>query len=1086
MKITSVKHLSRGLVSALLMALVSPAWALTPIEVAKLIASDGGPYDNFGYSVAVDGDTALIGARVSGDGGPAVRIGLAYVFTRTAGVWTEQAKLTASNVVSDFFFGVSASVAVEGDTALIGTCGRDTCSAYVFIRSAGVWKQQANLTASDGSRDDDFGLSVAIDGDIALIGAHYDDDNGDDSGSVYVFTRSAGIWTEQAKLTASDAAPFDNFGEGVALDGETALIGATGDDDKGSRSGSVYVFTHSAGVWKEQAKLTASDGSRDDVFGLSVALDGDTALLGVQFDDDNGISSGSAYVFTRRAGVWAQQAKITQNDAVRLAGFGKSVALDGDTALIGASDGSILTGNNDSAYIFTRNAGAWTQQAKLNASDSIGDKLFGGSVALDGDTALVGSRYGYDVDNDIVSGGAVYVFSVITETIVTTDIKPGSETNNINPNSNGLVAVAILTGGEFDALQLDPDTAKFGPGEATVERYTVTDVDSDGDQDLLLHFRIQEAGIACADAQATLVGELYDGTEITGTDSITTVGCQGDALIEAEFMVLSDGYAVEANADASGGQIIRRRETGGYPAQASTVFAGAAGSYDIEVAYFDELDGQSSLAFLLNGAMLDQWITDEDPRCRDCASPNARTLRTRVVARGVRLSPGDEIALQGTGDYYEYARFDNITLSRVGLETLEAEDMILDDGYVVEANADASGGQIIRRRETGGYPAQASTVFAGAAGSYDIEVAYFDELDGQSSLAFLLSGAMLDQWIADEDPRCRDCASPNARTLRTRVVARGVRLSPGDEIALQGTGDYYEYARFDNITLSRVGLETLEAEDMILDDGYVVEANADASGGQIIRRRETGGYPAQASTVFAGAAGSYDIEVAYFDELDGQSSLAFLLSGAMLDQWIADEDPRCRDCASPNARTLRTRVVARGVRLSPGDEIALQGTGEHYEYARFDKITLAPVGVTTLEAEMMTLDDGFVVEANAAASGGQIIRGNRAADSVPGQASAAFMGTTGTYDIRVTYFDEYDGISTLAVYLNDQLLAQWLADENPACRDCASPNEKTLRSRVVATGIEISTGDEIRLESTVNQYEYGRFDKIDFTPTLSP
>ena len=108
------------------------------------------------------------------------------------------------------------------------------------------------------------------------------------------------------------------------------------------------------------------------------------------------------------------------------------------------------------------------------------------------------------------------------------------------------------------------------------------------------------------------------------------------------------------------------------------------------------------------------------------------------------------------------------------------------------------------------------------------------------------------------------------------------------------------------------------------------------------------------------------------------------------------------------------------------------------------------------------------------------------ADSVPGQASAAFMGNTGTYDIRVTYFDEYDGISSMAVFLNDQLLEQWLADENPACLDCASPNERTLRGRAVASGIEISPGDDIRLESTVNQYEYGRFDKIDFTPTLSP
>ena len=132
------------------------------------------------------------------------------------------------------------------------------------------------------------------------------------------------------------------------------------------------------------------------------------------------------------------------------------------------------------------------------------------------------------------------------------------------------------------------------------------------------------------------------------------------------------------------------------PATASARFAGSAGVYHIEVGYFDESDGRSSLAFLLNGELLDQWIADEDPACRDCASPNERTLRTRVVARGIPLSLGDELALQGTGDYYEYARFDNIAVSPAGLNTLEAEDMTLDDGFVVEANAAASGGQIIR------------------------------------------------------------------------------------------------------------------------------------------------------------------------------------------------------------------------------------------------------------------------------------------------------------------------------------------------------------------------------------------------------
>jgi hypothetical protein len=439
-----------------------------------------------------------------------------------------------------------------------------------------------------------------------------------------------------------------------------------------------------------------------------------------------------------------------------------------------------------------------------------------------------------------------------------------------------------------------------------------------------------------------------------------------------------------------------------------------------------------------------------------------------------------------TAGRHQYFAFKTYVLPISAALCLEAESMSLSGGYAVEDNVAASGGQLIRRLDSTGYAASASTQFAGPAGSYDIAVSYFDEYDGMSSLAFLLNAEMLDQWIADDDPACRDCASPGSSTLRTRVVARDVRLAPGDEITLQGTGDDYEYARFDKITIAPVSSTTLESEMMTLKGGYAVEGNAAASGGQLIRRLDSGGYAASASTEFAGLAGAYDITVSYFDESDGVSSLAFLLNGEMLDQWVADEDPLCRDCASPVASTLRTRLVAKEMRLVPGDVIALQGTGEHYEYARFDKITLAPEDSATLEAEMMILDDGFVVETNAAASGGQSIRVNGAADSVPGKASAPFMGSKGTYDITVTYFDEYDGISSMAVFLNDQLMDQWLADENPACRDCASPNESTLRSRVVATGIEISPGDEIRLESTVNHYEYGRFDKIDFTRVLSP
>jgi phosphohistidine swiveling domain-containing protein len=792
--IPPVQRVLRLCISAFLLALAIPVWALTPVEVAKLIASDGAAGDDFGKSVAVDGDTVLIGAPYDDDNG--LQSGSAYIFTRRGGVWTERAKLTASDATANDFFGYA--VALDGDTALIGAAyegdnGIGSGSAYVFTRSGGVWAEQAKLTSSDAAKGDNIGLSVVIDGDTALIGTPVtDDSSGSVSGAAYVFTRNAEVWTQQAKLTASDAASGDCLGFSVALAGDTALIGAMYEGANGFWSGSAYVFTRSAAVWTEQAKLTASDGAVGDNFGWSVALSDSTALIGAHYDgDSDGSETGSAYVFTRNAGVWTQQAKLTAADASSFDYFGEAVAIDGDAALIGANGDDDNGMSSGSAYIFTRSGGVWTEQAKLTSSDAAKGDNIGLSVVIDGDTALIGTP----VTDD--SSGSVYIFSLNAAKVVPIDIKPGTETNSINPNSNGRVAVAILTAGEFDALQLDPDTAKFGPSGAIAERYKVKDVDRDGDEDLLLYFRIQQTGMACNDTQATLVGELYDGSEITGTDSIATVGCIPGAVIEAESMALSGGYAVEDNAAASGGQLIRRRDAGVQPATASTAYSGRAGVYDIEVAYFDESDGRSSLAFLLNGQPLDQWIADEDPACRDCASPNESTLRRRVLARSVLLSHGDEFTLQGTSDVYEYARFDNIAVSPAGLNTLEAEDMILDGGFVVEANTAASGGLLIRGNAAA--PGKASAAVMGSKGTYDITVAYFDEYDGTSSMAVYLNDRLLEQWLADENPACRECASPNERTLRSRIVASGIEISPGDEIRLESTVNGYEYGRFDKI-----------------------------------------------------------------------------------------------------------------------------------------------------------------------------------------------------------------------------------------------------------------------------------------------
>ncbi|MSQ08671.1 MAG: hypothetical protein EXR44_05165, partial [Dehalococcoidia bacterium] len=203
-----------------------------------------------------------------------------------------------------------------------------------------TWTQQQKLTASDGAANDFFGYSVAVSGDTAVVGAW-----GDDSakGSAYVFTRSGSTWTQQQKLTASDGAAIDYFGYSVAVSGDTAVVGAYGDD---SYKGSAYVFTRSGSTWTQQQKLTASDGAANDYFGGSVAVSGDTAVVGAYGDDSE---KGSAYVFTRSGSTWTQQQKLTASDGAANDFFGWSVAVSGDTAVVGArSDDS----SKGSAYMF--------------------------------------------------------------------------------------------------------------------------------------------------------------------------------------------------------------------------------------------------------------------------------------------------------------------------------------------------------------------------------------------------------------------------------------------------------------------------------------------------------------------------------------------------------------------------------------------------------------------------------------------------------------------------------------------------------------------------------------------------------------
>ncbi|WP_019990051.1 FG-GAP repeat protein [Rudanella lutea] len=356
-------------------------------------ASDGAANDQFGLSVAISGDYAIVGA-LGDDVGSTIDQGSAYIFVRTGNSWVQQAKLVASDGATNDYFGYS--VAIAGDYALVGAYSDNVGinsgqgSDYVFMRSGDEWIQQAKLTATDGAPNDEFGFSVSIAGDYAVIGASADDNGSNtNQGSAYVFVRSGTTWSQQAKLTAGDGAINDFFGTSVAISGTYIVVGAPyGGGASSPSQGAAYVFLRSGTTWSQQAKLTASDGTADDQFGVSVALAGDYALVGAYYDDPGGLTeAGSAYVFIRSGSTWTQQAKLTNSNPASGHLFGFSVALSGNYALVSAYGENTFQGTST---LFVRSGTTWSRVRKV--TDSSPSNTFNGiSVSLSNGTFIIGA-----------------------------------------------------------------------------------------------------------------------------------------------------------------------------------------------------------------------------------------------------------------------------------------------------------------------------------------------------------------------------------------------------------------------------------------------------------------------------------------------------------------------------------------------------------------------------------------------------------------------------------------------------------------------------------------------------------------------
>jgi len=314
------------------------------VEEQKLLPADGAANDLFGFSVDLLNDLAIVGAyrdNVNGSGSGSAYV----FKRAANGVWSQEAKLVPLDGSTQDRFGYSVSIGVglEGIAACISSylddvAGLDSGSAYIFERSInGSWSEAAKFQGLDTEELDSFGWAVDIDGDTALVGAYLNDEIAPGAGAAYFFRRDLfGGWTQLQKVTASDAQAVDNFGVDVAIDGSLAVIGAYLDDDNGNESGSAYVFRFSGGQWLEEAKLLAPDGQPNDEFGRNVSINGQRIVIGAELNSAGGLNSGAAYVYQFLNNQWTFTNKLSAKAPEELAEFGHAVAIDGDDVIVGA------------------------------------------------------------------------------------------------------------------------------------------------------------------------------------------------------------------------------------------------------------------------------------------------------------------------------------------------------------------------------------------------------------------------------------------------------------------------------------------------------------------------------------------------------------------------------------------------------------------------------------------------------------------------------------------------------------------------------------------------------------------------------
>ena len=321
-----------------------------------LTASDGAPNDRFGISVSISGDYAIVGSYLHDTGGNSDQ-GKAYIYYRTGTTWSEQAILISSNGAANDYFG--ESVSISGDYALVGASFQGTQnkgSAYIFKRSGTSWTEQAILTASDGAQDDYFGVNTSLSGDYAVVGAGQHNTNGNSNqGKAYVFKRSGTSWAQQAMLTASDGAVDDRFGERTNISGDYIVVGAWRHNTSGQADrGKAYIYKREGTGWTQQAILVSPDGAAGDQFGSGVSISSDYAVIGANKNDSKRNDMGKVYIYKRDNSTWNFIATLTPSDGFLQDNFGSSTSISGNHIIVGSPSHPIANTRIGAIYFFKR------------------------------------------------------------------------------------------------------------------------------------------------------------------------------------------------------------------------------------------------------------------------------------------------------------------------------------------------------------------------------------------------------------------------------------------------------------------------------------------------------------------------------------------------------------------------------------------------------------------------------------------------------------------------------------------------------------------------------------------------------------